>query len=82
MDSGEIVYEYYCVLCSARKMTPKLCLAVTKRGKKPDRSDVGKLLPNKCNDCECTTITLILCLLPEELKLQAIVSKAGIFREK
>ena len=45
-----IVYEHYCVLCRARKIAPKLCLAVTKRGKKPDRSDVGKLLPNKCND--------------------------------
>ena len=35
------------------------------RRKNPDRSDVGKLLPNNCNDREC--ITIHLCLLQEEL---------------
>ena len=77
------------------------------REKKPDRSDVGELLPNnvgellpnKCHhhhaDASENELThsrinvttenvsqLHLCLLQEELKLQAIVTKVDNFREK
>lgn len=75
------MYEHYCVLCSARKMTPKLCLALTKRGKK---TPIAVMLENYCR-INVTTENipeLHLCLLQEELKLQAIVSKVGNFREK
>lgn len=62
-------------------MTPKLCLAVTKRGKK---TPIAVMLENYCR-INVTTENipeLHLCLLQEELKLQAIVSKVGNFREK
>jgi len=75
------VYEHYCVLCSARKMTPKLCLAVTNRGKK---SPIAVLLENYCriNVTTENVPQLHLCLLQEELQLQAIVSKVDNFQEK
>ena len=75
------MYEHYCVLCSARKMTQKLCLAVTKRGKK---SPIAAMLENYCriNVTTENVPQLHLCLLQEELKLQAIVSKVDNFREK
>ena len=74
------MYEHYCVLCSARKMTPKLCLAVTKRGKK---TRIALMLENYCriNVTTENVPQLHLCLLQEELKLQAIVSKVDNFRE-
>ena len=73
------MYEHYCVLCSARKMTPKLCLAVTKRGKK---TRIALMLENYCriNVTTENVPQLHLCLLQEELKLQAIVSKVDNFR--
>ena len=75
------MYENYCVLCSATKITPKLCLAVTKRGKK---TPTAVMLENYCriNVTTENVPQLHLCLLQEELKLQAIVSKVDIFREK
>ena len=75
------MYENYCVLCSATKITPKLCLAVTKRGKK---TPIAVMLENYCriNVTTENVPQLHLCLLQEELKLQAIVSKVDIFREK
>ena len=74
------MYEHYCVLCSARKMTPKLCLAVTKRGKK---TRIALMLENYCriNVTTENVPQLHLCLLQEELKLQAIVSTVDNFRE-
>ena len=79
-NSGKILYEHYCVPCSARKMTPKLCLAVTKRGKK---HPIPVMLENYCriNVTSENVPQLHLCLLQEELKLQAIVSKVDNFRE-
>lgn len=75
------MYEHYCVLCSARKMTPKLCLAVTNRGKK---NPIALMLENYCRRNVTTENVpqLHLCLLHEELKLEAIVSKVDNFREK
>ena len=75
------MYENYCVLCSARKITPKLRLAVTKRGKK---TPIAVLLENYCriNVTTENVPQLHLCLLQEELKLQAIVSKVDNFLEK
>ena len=75
------MYENHCVLSSARKITPKLCLAVTKRGKK---TPIAVMLENYCriNVTTENVPQLHLCLLQEELKLQAIVSKVDNFREK
>ena len=74
------VYEHYCVLCSGRKITPKLCLAVTERGKK---ISIAVMLENYCriNVTTENVPQLHLCLL-QELKLQAIVSKVDNFQEK
>ena len=75
------MYEHYCVLCSARKITPKVCLAVTNRGKK---NPIAVMLENYCriNVTTENVPKLHLCLLQEELKLQAIVSKVDNFWEK
>ena len=69
------------MLCSARKIAPKLCLAVTKRGKK---NPIAVVLENYCRISVTTenVLQLHLCLLQEELKLQAIVSKVDNFRKK
>ena len=74
------MYEHHCVHCSARKITPKLCLAVTKRGKNPP---IALMLENYCriNITTENVLQLHLCLL-QELKLQGIVSKVDNFREK
>ena len=41
------------------KLHQNYALPLPSEGRKPDRSDVGELLPNKCNDRECTTITFV-----------------------
>ena len=53
------VWTLLCALQCLENNTKIMPCRDQPRKKKPDRIDVGELLPHKCNDWECTTITFV-----------------------
>ena len=63
----KIVYENYCGICGAGKITSRLCLVVTKRGEK---TPIAVMLENYCRiivTTENVSQHHDFCLLQEEL---------------
>ena len=74
----KIVYENYCGICGARKITSKLCLVVTKRGEK---TPIAVMLENYCRIIVTTeNVSQYICVCCKK-NLQTIVSKVDNFRE-
>lgn len=75
----KIVYENYCGICGARKITSKLCLVVTKRGEK---TPIAVMLENYCRIIVTTeNVSQYICVCCKK-NLRTIVSKVDNFREK
>ena len=75
----KIVYENYCGICSARKVTSKLCLVVTKRGEK---NPIAVMLEHYCQiNVMAEIVPQYICVCCKK-NLQTIVSKVDHFRGK
>ena len=75
----KIVYENYCVICGASKITSKLCLVVTKRGEK---TQIAVMLENYCRiNVTTENGSQYICVCCKK-NLQTIVSKVDNVREK
>ena len=75
----KIVYENYCGICSARKVTSKICLVVTKRGEK---TLIAVMLEHYCQINIMTEIVPQYICVCCKKNLQTIVSKVDHFRGK
>ena len=73
------MYENYCGICGARKITSKICLVVTKRGEK---TPIAVMLANYCRISVTTEIVSQYICVCCKKNLQTIVSKVDNFREK